>query len=333
MDDLARFYGRMNARALAIIRRSLEPALIAGDEGAIQAALLEIETALEQEFPDSRIRDRARRTAESVDKRHRGLFFAGLAAAVGIRILGSDDPGGPIDGTPTGVAGGRGPRMLVRLNFNPTILTDSFVDDNVRLISTLRNGVVQAVGDAVTREVMFTGGVTGAAPAELSRPELTRRLIRLWEDQGVPSQIPTRRITRDGRIVTVSMEKHAALVARDQVSKLNGGLNRARQTAAGVTHFVWETRKDSRVREAHRALQGKVFAWDEGAPGVGIPGEPIQCRCWGRAVVDRDQVLASGDFIPVDVEGPLSRRNRPGVVQVDPGPGARLPAGGGVFGR
>jgi len=186
----------------------------------------------------------------------------------------------------------------------------------------LRKGMVQAVGDQVARSAVLGGQVTGIARVEATRAELTQRLLKQWKEQGVPSLIPTRRIKLNGEPVMVRVENHAALIARDQIATLNGQLNRARQTAAGITEFVWETMRDDRVRETHEELQGERFTWTDGWGGV-FPGEPINCRCWARAIVDRDQVLASGDFIPVDASGPFTERHRPGVTQVAPGPGSR----------
>lgn len=73
-------------------------------------------------------------------------------------------------------------------------------------------------------------------------------------------------------------ESRARLIARDQVGKLYGELNKARQQDLGVEKFTWRTVGDERVRDEHEALDGKVFAWDD-PPDEGIPGEPINCRC------------------------------------------------------
>jgi len=73
-------------------------------------------------------------------------------------------------------------------------------------------------------------------------------------------------------------ESSATLIARDQVGKFFGEMNRVRQGALGITHFIWRTVHDARVREEHAALDGQRFAWDA-PPGEGIPGEPINCRC------------------------------------------------------
>ena len=73
-------------------------------------------------------------------------------------------------------------------------------------------------------------------------------------------------------------KSNAERIARDQVGKLYGQINQARQVAAGVTRFVWRTSRDARVRDEHDALDGESFAWDS-PPAEGIPGEAINCRC------------------------------------------------------
>lgn len=74
------------------------------------------------------------------------------------------------------------------------------------------------------------------------------------------------------------------VIAADQVQKLAGSQDRARQVAAGVESYTWETQGDSRVRREHVARQGQVFAWDS-PPDDGHPGEPINCRCRAVPVV------------------------------------------------
>lgn len=73
-------------------------------------------------------------------------------------------------------------------------------------------------------------------------------------------------------------ESRAAFIARDQISKLNGDLTKARQTDLGVTGYVWRTSGDERVRPEHRALNGRKFSWDD-PPEVGHPGQDYNCRC------------------------------------------------------
>ncbi len=119
-------------------------------------------------------------------------------------------------------------------------------------------------------------------------------------------------------------ERHARLVARDQAGKLQSAVANDLQRSAGVKRYRWRTARDSRVRDAHRRLEGQVFELDgPGAPGAGPygqpahPGEGIQCRCRREPVVD-------------DVPG-LSRPERVGFPVVreglvrPPGPGGAIP--------
>lgn len=76
-------------------------------------------------------------------------------------------------------------------------------------------------------------------------------------------------------------ESRAALIARDQVGKLYGDLNRVRQTGIGVTGYIWRTVKDNRVREEHEQRDGKPFDW-KNPPSDGHPGEAINCRCYAE---------------------------------------------------
>jgi SPP1 gp7 family putative phage head morphogenesis protein len=81
-----------------------------------------------------------------------------------------------------------------------------------------------------------------------------------------------------GRRFEVS-ESRAALIARDQVGKFYGALNAARQQDVGITHFLWRTANDERVRPEHIELNGERFAWSK-PPAEGMPGQPINCRCY-----------------------------------------------------
>lgn len=87
----------------------------------------------------------------------------------------------------------------------------------------------------------------------------------------------------------------AALIARDQVLKLNGELTQLRHREAGVEEYEWVTSGDEAVRERHAALgamsaKGTTFKWSE-PPVVDLrtgrrahPGEDFQCRCTANPV-------------------------------------------------
>lgn len=100
-------------------------------------------------------------------------------------------------------------------------------------------------------------------------------------------------------------DRRAAVIARDQVAKLNSSLSRGRMEQAGFETYIWSTSMDERVRgnpgglypgavPSHWVMEGRVCRWDN--PGVWQdrdgswvsrpldaptvhPGEAIMCRC------------------------------------------------------
>jgi SPP1 gp7 family putative phage head morphogenesis protein len=78
----------------------------------------------------------------------------------------------------------------------------------------------------------------------------------------------------------------ARLIARDQLGKYSGQLDKARHEQAGIDMFEWKTVGDGvpPTRQTHQDLNGKRFRYSK-PPAIGLPGQPIQCRCKGKAVL------------------------------------------------
>lgn len=119
-------------------------------------------------------------------------------------------------------------------------------------------------------------------------------------------------------------KKRAALIANDQVGKLNGELNQIRQQRLGVRRYRWSSSQDERVRKRHRQLNGTIQEWakppvtDERTGERAHPGQPIRCRCQPIPIVD--DVLADLGLIgPEDVEVGMPKPGRRAVPQVPPG--------------
>lgn len=77
----------------------------------------------------------------------------------------------------------------------------------------------------------------------------------------------------------------ANLIARDQIGKFQGQLTELRQKDLGIDSYTWRTSGDARVRDSHRANEGKVFRWDDPPAETGHPGEDYQCRCSAEPVL------------------------------------------------
>lgn len=74
-------------------------------------------------------------------------------------------------------------------------------------------------------------------------------------------------------------QSRAALIAYDQIGKLYGQLQEARQTAMGVTHYLWRETFPAHPRPEHVARHGMRFAW-AAPPPDGHPGTAIRCSCF-----------------------------------------------------
>jgi SPP1 gp7 family putative phage head morphogenesis protein len=79
--------------------------------------------------------------------------------------------------------------------------------------------------------------------------------------------------------------RRAEVIARDQTGKYNGKMTEIRHQEIGVKAYFWRATGDGRVRDEHRARDGKRFLYSR-PPADGAPGEPVQCRCWADPDLD-----------------------------------------------
>lgn len=109
--------------------------------------------------------------------------------------------------------------------------------------------------------------------------------------RGLQSGARSAEIARQIQARTKVSQSRAALIATDQVARLQGQMNRLRQRSAGITTYVWSTSQDERVRASHARLNGREFNWDEppvvnGQGRRAHPGGDIRCRCTAIPVID-----------------------------------------------
>lgn len=149
----------------------------------------------------------------------------------------------------------------------PTLI-NHFASENVSLIESLGNNQLDTISKMVTRA--FTSGTRHEELAD-----------DIEERFGMT-------------------ERHARMIARDQIGKLAGQLNAARHQEIGCQGFTWNTVGDERVREEHDAIDGESFDYPDGAPGEGLPGEPVCCRC--SADPDFSAILDEADDLEGDDE-------------------------------
>ncbi|WP_088923432.1 phage minor head protein [Burkholderia multivorans] len=142
-----------------------------------------------------------------------------------------------------------------------------------------------------TMRALMAEQVTLIKSIPLEAAERVHRLtIEALEDSTRAAAI-SKEIQRSGEVA----KSRADLIARTEVSRAATSLTEARARAVGSTHYRWVTSGDSDVRPGHRALNGKVFAWDD-PPEVNEngrimrhhPGQIWNCRCWAEPIISED---------------------------------------------
>lgn len=132
-------------------------------------------------------------------------------------------------------------------------LIEGFVGENVALIQDLPVKTLGEIQRAVTR------AISSATPHQQLAEEIEDRL-------GIATE-------------------RAKLIARDQIGKIYGQVNAARQRDLGVDQFIWRTVRDERVRDEHSDREGQIFSYSD-PPEDGLPGEAVNCRCFADPVLD-----------------------------------------------
>ena len=127
-------------------------------------------------------------------------------------------------------------------------LMDGWIKENVRLIESIPAKFHEDIEGIIRRGVMSGQSADKIKEIIKSRYEMT--------------------------------DNRARFIATDQILKLNADLTKFRLQSAGLNRYRWKSRRDSRVRPEHAALDRgrKIWSFDD-PPSIGNPGTPIHCRC------------------------------------------------------
>ena len=154
---------------------------------------------------------------------------------------------------------GATPREISRADYEK--IRQIWVNQNIDLIHSIDRRTLESIRYALSENIVR------AVDREILVEELTESIMHMAEVN----------------------EKRAALIACDQVGKLNSQLSQLEQMNQGVNSYIWVTMKDNRVRPAHREREGKRFYWDN-PPSGGHPGWAVRCRCTSLGCYDTDKI-------------------------------------------
>lgn len=94
--------------------------------------------------------------------------------------------------------------------------------------------------------------------------------------RGLREGLLEKEMLKDLQNITNLSKKRARLIARNTPLQYSGNLTKHHQINAGIKEYRWQTSQDERVRDSHRANNGKIYEWNSSHPH---PRSEINCRC------------------------------------------------------
>lgn len=194
------------------------------------------------------------------------------------------------------------------------------------VVSTQGTGILSASDKKYSADIFTVMGFNS------TDPDITSQMVDSWKTENVKlikgvndDQIKSietlllragregtnkSNLTSEIQKIMKSSVKRATLIAVDQTLKLDGQIDRMKQTEAGVSHFIWRTAGDERVRPKHRAYNGKKYSWKTGADGV-YPKQEVRCRCWAEPSFEEILGPEYKAAPPQPIKEPLPKKPKP----------------------
>jgi len=105
--------------------------------------------------------------------------------------------------------------------------------------------------------------------------------------RGFQARKPARDVARDIQAAMETSRARAVRIASHQTQVLSMTLDQERQTAAGITEYIWRHSRKAHPRQEHVERDGKVFQWAK-PPTDGPPGTLPNCGCKAQAHITLD---------------------------------------------
>jgi len=172
---------------------------------------------------------------------------------------------------------------------------------------------LELLEDADADNAAFLGGRLGDADGYNSG-SLKQRFYVEFETRLIATLTVYDREGRDKAEIASLIEVDIAASEAWLLRRFENELNEARQRAAGVTHYIWRSADDSKVRSSHAERDDRVFPWDHGFPD-GSPGEAHNCRCYAEPAIINGQIILIGRPVSPDLADRLSDAQGRGLLR------------------
>ena len=172
---------------------------------------------------------------------------------------------------------------------------------------------LELLEDADVENAAFLGDRLGNADGYNSGP-LKQRFYDEFEARLTATLVVYEREGRDRTEIASLIEVDIAATEAWLLRRFENEQNEARQRTAGVTHYIWRSADDSKVRSSHAERDDRVFPWDHGFPD-GVPGQAHNCRCYAEPAIINGQIILTGRPVSSDLADRISDAQGSGLVR------------------
>lgn len=119
---------------------------------------------------------------------------------------------------------------------------------------------------------------------------------------------------RDRTEIVSLMEADISTTEAWLLRQFQNDVNEARQRSVGVTHYIWRSADDGKVRSSHAERDDRVFLWDHRFAD-GLPGQAHNCRCYAEPAILNGEVILISLPVPADLADRISDARGEGLAR------------------
>jgi SPP1 gp7 family putative phage head morphogenesis protein len=164
-----------------------------------------------------------------------------------------------------------------------------------QLHSLLMNEMQGPTGARVAQLIRENAQLISSVPL-VAAQTLTDEVTKAQQNGARPSTVSKMMKQRFPEL----LKSRTNLISRTETAKASTALTQARCERLNLEWFEWETSKDKRTRESHKAMNGVLCSWGDlpspealiGEPSYGpyAPGGTFNCRCLVLPLLSLDDV-------------------------------------------
>lgn len=192
-------------------------------------------------------------------------------------------------------------RKIDSIDYAEGLKDINFSDSYQKVIDNIDNNFIKTVNDVIGVKIDLTPEQKAIIAEEYSNN--LKLYIKDFSDDLLPLlredvELAVFRGIRADSLEEILIKRSgftrnkAKFLAKQEISLLTSKYKESKYQSAGIKKYKWSTSKDSRVRQDHKDLDGKIFSFDD--PPIenkdtgnrANAGEPFGCRCIAIPIIE-----------------------------------------------